>query len=124
MLFASGVAISLTILVVFFSLFFKDVDMTFQTHMPESAPTLEPVDGDDEGSDAFGNANVRLNLPPEEMTPRPVAPAAEPVIQPSTPSIDELQIDPLPPAPDVTQQPAGGREPQQQVEDDDMTLRN
>jgi hypothetical protein len=40
-LFFSTLAVSLVILIIFFNLFFKNVDLSFDTHVPESAPKLE-----------------------------------------------------------------------------------
>lgn len=68
-LFFSTVAVSLVILVIFFSLFFKNLDLNFNTKLPQSAPdvggmytkgaTMNPE------SKAGGLLRSTVNVPPE-----------------------------------------------------------
>lgn len=72
-LFFSTVAVSLVILIIFFSLFFKNVDLNFNTRLPESAPeigrqfnessTMNP------DSKADGLMRSTVNVPPEFQEP-------------------------------------------------------
>lgn len=72
-LFFSTVAVSLVILIIFFSLFFKNVDLNFNTRLPESAPdigqqysnssTMNP------DSKADGLLRSTVNVPPEFQEP-------------------------------------------------------
>jgi hypothetical protein len=75
-LFLSALAISLVILVVFFSLFFKNVDLTFDTHPPEAAPELDQFVKDQGGlkqppdpSKAEGIFRSTINVPDETNLP-------------------------------------------------------
>src|SRR5690606_22080332 len=71
----STVAVSLVILIIFFSLFFKGVDLNFNTRLPESAPdigrqfsgssTMSP------DSKADGIMRSTVNVPPEMKEPEP-----------------------------------------------------
>ncbi len=72
-LFFSTVAVSLVILIIFFSLFFKNVNLDFNTRLPESAPdigsrfnansTMNPE------SKADGLMRSTVNVPPEMKEP-------------------------------------------------------
>ena len=65
-LFFSTIAVSLVILIIFFSLFFKNVDLTFDTKMPESAPELRDRyknGGNLEGEGGLFRSNI--NVPSE-----------------------------------------------------------
>lgn len=74
-LFFSTVAVSLVILIIFFSLFFKSVNLDFNTRLPESAPeiggrfnassTMSP------DSKADGLTRSTVNVPPEFKEPAP-----------------------------------------------------
>ena len=69
-LFFSTVAVSLVILVIFFSLFFKNVDLNFNTKMPESAP--DPMMGKidiDPSSKSEDVSHATVNIPPEGAEP-------------------------------------------------------
>lgn len=74
-LFISTVAVSLVLLILFFSLFFKNVDLSFDTKMPESAPDLGNFYKDGQAhtkGDNVGGANVRV---PAGAPPAPAAPS-------------------------------------------------
>lgn len=73
-LFFSTVAVSLVILIIFFSLFFKNVNLDFNTRLPESAPdvgsrfkvesaTMNPE------SKADGLTRSTVNVPPDYKEP-------------------------------------------------------
>lgn len=72
-LFFSTVAVSLVILIIFFSLFFKNVNLDFNTRLPESAPdigsrfnassTMSP------DSKADGLSRSTVNVPPDYKEP-------------------------------------------------------
>lgn len=67
-LFFSTVAVSLVILIIFFSLFFKNVDLNFNAKLPESAPDLGNLYGKQEEtmqSKAEGLLRATINVPPE-----------------------------------------------------------
>lgn len=67
-LFFSTVAVSLVILIIFFSLFFKNVDLNFNARLPESAPDLGNLYGKQEEtmqSKAAGLLRSTINVPPE-----------------------------------------------------------
>ncbi|HEY9745278.1 MAG TPA: hypothetical protein V6C99_03570 [Oculatellaceae cyanobacterium] len=67
-LFFSTVAVSLVILIIFFSLFFKNVDLNFNARLPESAPDLGTLYGKQEEtlqSKAEGLLRATINVPPE-----------------------------------------------------------
>lgn len=76
-LFFSTVAVSLVILIIFFSLFFKNVNLDFNTRLPESAPdiggrfsqtsTMSP------DSKADGLTRSTVNVPPDFKEPEPSA---------------------------------------------------
>ncbi|HEY9687668.1 MAG TPA: hypothetical protein V6C52_11895 [Coleofasciculaceae cyanobacterium] len=76
-LFFSTVAVSLVILIIFFSLFFKNVDLSFNTKLPDSAPDLGKIYGDDfkmnPDSKANGLQRSTVNVPPESREPLPTA---------------------------------------------------
>jgi len=76
-LFFSTVAVSLVILIIFFSLFFKDVDLKFNTRLPESAPDLGKFYGDEDDSKASGLNRSTINVPPE-FRPMPDEPVSKP----------------------------------------------
>lgn len=67
-LFFSAMAVSMVILIVFFSLFFKNFDnlVTFDTKLPESAPDLGTVlekKGSIESSKSDGTSHSTINVP-------------------------------------------------------------
>ena len=67
-LFFSTVAVSLVILIIFFSLFFKNVDLNFNAKLPESAPdlgTLYSAKEETMQSKAEGLLRSTINVPPE-----------------------------------------------------------
>lgn len=71
-LFLSALGLSLIILIVFFSLFFKNIDLSFDTKLPEAAPDLSDMveDGDippgsNEPSKAEGVFHATINVPDE-----------------------------------------------------------
>jgi len=72
-LFFSTVAVSLVILIIFFSLFFKNVDLNFNTRLPESAPDIGrqygagPTMSPDSKADGLLRSTV--NVPPEFQEP-------------------------------------------------------
>jgi hypothetical protein len=78
-LFFSTVAVSLVILIIFFSLFFKNVDLSFNTKLPDSAPDLGKIYGTDfkmnPDSKADGVRRSTVNVPPETREPLPAADA-------------------------------------------------
>jgi hypothetical protein len=80
-LFFSTVAVSLVILIIFFSLFFKNVDLSFNTKLPDSAPDLGKIYGDDfkmnPDSKADGLQRSTVNVPPESREPLPAANAGK-----------------------------------------------
>lgn len=49
-LFFSTMAVSLVILIILFNLIFKNIDMTFETKIPESAPTIDYPEEEDSGN--------------------------------------------------------------------------
>jgi hypothetical protein len=72
-LFFSTVAVSLVILIIFFSLFFKNVDLNFNTRLPESAPEIGRQFGNgqsmNQDSKADGLMRATINVPPEMQEP-------------------------------------------------------
>jgi hypothetical protein len=118
-LFFSTVAVSLVILVIFFSLFFKNLDLNFNTKLPQSAPevgdmytkgsTMNPE------SKAGGLLRSTVNVPPEihEEESPPVShngtnhhkPAAEPADSDLPPVSDDsmLNEENAPPLPSRTE---------------------
>lgn len=72
-LFFSTVAVSLVILIIFFSLFFKNVDLNFNTRLPESAPDIGRQFGNgptmSPDSKADGLLRSTVNVPPEFQEP-------------------------------------------------------
>jgi len=72
-LFFSTVAVSLVILIIFFSLFFKNVDLNFNTRLPESAPDIGQQYGNSStmnpDSKADGLMRSTVNVPPEFQEP-------------------------------------------------------
>ena len=68
-LFFSTVAVSLVILVIFFSLFFKNLDLNFNTKLPQSAPDVGGLytkgGGMNPESKAGGLLRSTVNVPPE-----------------------------------------------------------
>ncbi len=75
-LFFSTVAFSLVILVIFFSLFFKNVDLNFNTRLPQSAPDIGGTQYTDStapamnpDSKASGTMRSTVNVPPELSEP-------------------------------------------------------
>jgi hypothetical protein len=66
-LFFSTVAVSLVILIIFFSLFFKNVDLNFNTRLPESAPEIGGRFGADLNQDSKAEGLMRsiVHVPPE-----------------------------------------------------------
>lgn len=69
-LFFSTVAVSLVILIIFFSLFFKNVDLNFNTRLPQSAPDIGTMYGSHTASmnpesKADGLLRSTVNVPPE-----------------------------------------------------------
>jgi hypothetical protein len=78
-LFFSAMAVSLVILIVFFSLFFKNFDnlITFDTKLPESAPELNGFfdnQNADPNSKADGVAHSTINVP-EDLRNKGIVPA-------------------------------------------------
>ncbi|MEB3288150.1 MAG: hypothetical protein VKJ04_11690 [Vampirovibrionales bacterium] len=79
-LFISTVALSLVLLILVFSLFFKNVDLSFDTKMPDSAPDLSNFYKDDKTpSETRGdnvnrsNVNVPANSAPQAASNRPAS---------------------------------------------------
>jgi hypothetical protein len=72
-LFFSTVAVSLVILIIFFSLFFKNVDLNFNTRLPESAPDIgrQYASGPNMNPDSKADGLMRstVNVPPEMQEP-------------------------------------------------------
>lgn len=67
-LFFSTVAVSLVILIIFFSLFFKNLDINFNAKLPESAPDLGTLYSHEDASmqsKAEGLLRSTINVPPE-----------------------------------------------------------
>lgn len=121
-LFLASLSMSLIILIAFFSLFFKNLDIEFNAKLPESAPI--PAAPLVESNKASGLTHAQVNLPPEDTLPmvgvgnnptvpqtplpavltppapvdevieptEPPAPPPEPILEPPPP--------PLPPVPD------------------------
>ena len=68
LLFFSTMAASLVILIIVFSLFFKNMDLDFNARLPESAPDLGSLYGKREESlqsKAEGLLRATINVPPE-----------------------------------------------------------
>jgi hypothetical protein len=85
-LFFAAMAISLVILVVFFSLFFKNIDLNFNTKMPESAPNplqekaqpvIKSIPSNHDHFKADGVQRATVNVPSDK------APATSPNLSPS-----------------------------------------
>lgn len=81
-LFFSTVAVSLVILVIFFSLFFKNIDLNFNTKLPQSAPDIGGIYESGKGgmnpdSKAEGLLRSTVNVPPEIREPEPERRSAE-----------------------------------------------
>lgn len=76
-LFFSTVAVSLVILIIFFSLFFKNVNLDFNTRLPESAPVVGGRFSDTStmspDSKADGLMRSTVNVPPDFKEPEPSA---------------------------------------------------
>jgi hypothetical protein len=77
-LFFSAVAVSLVILIILSSLVFKNLNLDFNTHMPESTPDIgrqfsntAPAMNPDSKADNVSRATV--NVPPESAEPAPAA---------------------------------------------------
>ncbi|WP_373531998.1 hypothetical protein [Vampirovibrio sp.] len=93
-LFFSTVAVSLVILIIFFSLFFKNVNLDFNTRLPESAPdvgsrfsetsTMSP------DSKADGLMRSTVNVPPDFKEPEPNTQRAEKSLEEAFPSDADL----------------------------------
>jgi hypothetical protein len=71
LLFCSTLALSLVVLIIFFSLFFKNVDLSFNTREPDSAPSvnLSPTEGilpSKEHSKSEALQHATINVPPEQ----------------------------------------------------------
>jgi hypothetical protein len=68
-LFFSTVAFSLVVLIIFFSLFFKNVDLNFNTRLPQSAPDIGGMYSSSStmnpDSKADGLLRSTVNVPPE-----------------------------------------------------------
>jgi hypothetical protein len=86
-LFFSTVAVSLVILIIFFSLFFKNIDFNFNTKLPSSAPELDssyvkehgvaPISGSSTmspDSKAQGLSRSTVNVQPD-VREEPIAPS-------------------------------------------------
>lgn len=88
LLFCSTVALSLVILIIFFSLFFKNVDLSFNTRLPDSAPNVslqsEELSVPVEPSKADGVAHATINVPPEVKPPEDDRTKYEEILDPST----------------------------------------
>ncbi len=99
-LFFSTVAVSLVILIIFFSLFFKNVDLSFNTRLPESAPDLGKMYGGetqmDPNSKASGLMRSTVNVPPESREPA-VQPETEPADSDLPPISDDHLLEKEPP---------------------------
>ncbi|MBK8189984.1 MAG: hypothetical protein IPK79_05985 [Vampirovibrionales bacterium] len=86
-LFFSTMTVSLVILLVLFNLVFKNIDLSFDTKTPESAPILE-----DEGPPAeFKAANTGSAVVRVPGSPAFVAPAIAPTTQVQTPPPQSAQ---------------------------------
>jgi hypothetical protein len=76
-LFFSTVAVSLVILIIFFSLFFKNVNLDFNTRLPESAPDVggrfDDTSTMSPDSKADGLMRSTVNVPPDFKEPEPSA---------------------------------------------------
>ena len=72
-LFFSTVAVSLVILVIFFSLFFKNIDLNFNTKLPQSAPDIGGLYGKGMSPESKSEGLLRstVNVPPEIREPDP-----------------------------------------------------
>ncbi len=108
-LFFSTVAVSLVILIIFFSLFFKNVDLNFNTRLPESAPDIGNLYGNSpamsQESKANGLSRSTVNVPPElAPSTQPHEPdKAEAEISDNElpPVSDDVILDDLPPVPNA-----------------------
>jgi hypothetical protein len=99
-LFFSTVAVSLVILVIFFSLFFKNIDLNFNTKLPQSAPDIGGMYDSGKGmspdSKADGLLRSTVNVPPEIREPEPEHRPAEAAKKPESEPADHA----LPPVSD------------------------
>ncbi|MEM0951605.1 MAG: hypothetical protein AAGI66_05605 [Cyanobacteria bacterium P01_H01_bin.74] len=77
LLFLSTVALSLIVLIIFFSLFFKNVDVSFNTRMPDTAPEVETLNSrnpllpaalPENRSKSSGLNHATISVPPEFKT--------------------------------------------------------
>jgi hypothetical protein len=93
-LFFSTVAVSLVILIIFFSLFFKNVNLDFNTRLPESAPVVGSRFNDTStmspDSKADGLMRSTVNVPPDFKEPEPSAHPDEKRLEDKLPSDAEL----------------------------------
>jgi hypothetical protein len=106
-LFFSAMAVSLVILIVFFSLFFKNIDLTFDIRMPESAPELQGTQSND-SFQAQGTSRSTINVPGAEPVGaglHPKASATEVPLQERPVEEDTLpELPALPPLEDTLRQ--------------------
>jgi hypothetical protein len=67
-LFLASLSLSLIILIAFFSLFFKNLDIEFNAKLPESAPipSSAPII---ESNKSSGLTHAQVSLPPEDTLP-------------------------------------------------------
>lgn len=107
-LFFSTVAVSLVILIIFFSLFFKNVDLNFNTKLPESAPEINGIAGGDNGmpheSKSDGILRSTVNVPPEskEAPAQTATGETEPADSDLPPVSDDAILGDEPPIPGET----------------------
>jgi type IV secretory pathway VirB10-like protein len=106
-LFLASLSMSLIILIAFFSLFFKNLNIEFNAKMPESAPI--PSAPIVESNKSSGLTHAKVNLPPEDALPMvgigsnpamPEAPPPPPVVEeaviPGDPAAASLEAVPSP----------------------------
>lgn len=98
-LFFSTVAVSLVILIIFFSLFFKNVNLDFNTRLPESAPdigsrfnassTMSP------DSKANGLSRSTVNVPPDYKEPEGGSQAVKDKAAPEETLPNDIDLPPI-----------------------------
>lgn len=113
-LFFSALAISLVVLMIFFSLFFDQMDLSFNTRLPDAAPNLAgdtplPPDGEDVAPEAGGwslgglyGQEAIINVPSEKRG----GPEAPPFVGVETPVLGEPGKNPGPLQSSTTTDPA------------------
>ena len=102
-LFLASLSMSLIILIAFFSLFFKNLNIEFNAKLPESAPI--PSAPLVESNKSSGVTHAQVNLPPEDTLPMvgigsnpsmPEAPPPPAVVENTPGVVEEPPIEPPP----------------------------